>query len=167
MVRAFFNKFENLWRRLKKKPLAPGKGAKLNGTIFTGEMFAPEMRRAIEKTNREFGTRFSVAAVKNEYFGGDVAVAGLLTGADFLRVKNETKGDFAVLPSHVLKSDESIFLDGMKFADFQREFGAPVHLLDAAGLIRMIETADIETPNTMNFDVFNPRNRFVAHPQNA
>jgi putative radical SAM enzyme (TIGR03279 family) len=167
MVRAFVNKFENLWRKLRRKPLSLANAQKLNGTIFTGEMFEPEMRRLIEKTNREFGTELSVKAVKNEYFGGDVAVAGLLTGADFLRVKDEVAGDFAVLPSHVLKSDESIFLDGMSFAEFQNEFQTPVHLLDAAGLINMIENADVETAHTMNFDVFNPRNRFVAHPQNA
>jgi putative radical SAM enzyme (TIGR03279 family) len=167
MVRAFLNKFENLWRKLKKKPLAPEQARKLNGTIFTGEMFAPVMTRIVEKTNRETGTRLSVKAVKNEYFGGDVAVAGLLTGADFLRVKDEVAGDFAILPSHVLKSDESIFLDGMTFAEFQKEFQTPVHLLDAAGLINMIETADIETAHDANFDVFNPRNRFIGHPQNA
>lgn len=168
MVRAFVNKFENLWRKLRKKPLPPENAQKLNGTIFTGEIFAPVMTKIIEKTNREFGTRFSVKAVKNEYFGGDVAVAGLLTGADFLRVKTEVAGDFAVLPSHVLKSDESIFLDGMSFAEFRNEFQTPVHLLDAAGLINMIENADVETAHTMNFDVFNPRNRFAAaHPQNA
>jgi putative radical SAM enzyme (TIGR03279 family) len=167
MVRAFLNKFENLRRKLKKKPLTPEQARKLNGTIFTGEMFAPEMTRIIEKTNRETGTRLSVKAVKNEYFGGDVAVAGLLTGADFLRVKDEVAGDFAILPSHVLKSDESIFLDGMTFAEFQREFQTPVHLLDATGLINMIETADVETAHDANFDVFNPRNRFVGHPQNA
>jgi putative radical SAM enzyme (TIGR03279 family) len=167
MVRTFLNKFENLWRKLKKKPLAPEQARKLNGTIFTGEMFAPEMTRIVEKTNREAGTRLSVKAVKNEYFGGDVAVAGLLTGADFLRVKDEVAGDFAILPSHVLKSDESIFLDGMTFAEFQKEFKTPVHLLDAAGLINMIETADVETAHDANFDVFNPRNRFVGHPQNA
>jgi putative radical SAM enzyme (TIGR03279 family) len=167
MVRAFLNKFENLRRRLKKKPLAPEQARKLNGTIFTGEMFAPEMTRIVEKINRETGTRLSVKAVKNEYFGGDVAVAGLLTGADFLRVKDNVAGDFAILPSHVLKSDESIFLDGMTFAEFQKEFQTPVHLLDAAGLINMIETADVETAHDANFDVFNPRNRFVGHPQNA
>lgn len=167
MVRAFVNKFENLWRKLKKKPLAPEKARKLNGTIFTGEMFAPVMTRIIEKTNCEVGTRLSVKAIKNEYFGGDVAVAGLLTGADFLQVKREVAGDFAIFPSHVLKSDESIFLDGMTFAEFQREFQTPVHLLDAVGLIKMIETADLETAHSANFDVFNPRNRFVSHPQNA
>ena len=167
MVRAFLNKFENLWRKLKRQPLSFEKARKLNGTILTGELFAPEMEKAIEKTNRLINSNLRVLAVKNEYFGGDVAVSGLLTGGDFLRMRDKIKGDFAVLPAHVLKSDESIFLDGMKFDEFEAKFDFPVHLLDVSGLIKMIETADTKTRNTVNFDVFNPRHRFVEHPQNV
>lgn len=168
MVRSFTNQFENFWRKLKRQPISFEKARKLNGTILTGEIFAPEMRRAIEKTNQLINSNLSVRAVKNEYFGGDVAVSGLLTGADFLSVRNEINGDFAVLPSHVLKSDESIFLDGMKFDEFQNKFKTPVHLLDVPGLLKLIETAEVETRNTINFDVFNPRNRAaLAHPMNS
>jgi putative radical SAM enzyme (TIGR03279 family) len=168
MVRSFLNSFENLWRKLKRQPLSPEKALRLNGTILTGEIFAPEMHRAIEKTNRLINSDLKVLAVKNEYFGGDVAVSGLLTGADFLRVKDQIKGNFAVLPSHVLKSDESIFLDGMKFDEFENQFSQPVHVLDLPGLLRLIETAQTETRNTINFDVFNPRNRAaLAHPQSS
>ncbi|MEP6924484.1 MAG: DUF512 domain-containing protein [Pyrinomonadaceae bacterium] len=168
MVRSFLNSFENLWRKLKRKPLSPEKARRLNGTILTGELFAPEMRRAIEKTNRLINSNLSVLAVKNEYFGGDVAVSGLLAGSDFLRVKNQITGDFAVLPSHVLKSDESIFIDGMKFEEFENQFSKPVQVLDLGGLLRLIETAETGTRNTMNFDVFNPRNAAaLAHPQSS
>ena len=165
MVRAFLNSFENLWRKLKRAPLAPEKARRLNGTILTGEMFAPEMRRAIEKTNRLINSNLRVLAVKNEYFGGDVAVSGLLTGSDFLRVSDEIAGDFAVIPAHVLKSDESIFLDGMKFDDFERQFAKPIHVLDLQSLLKLIETAQTDARNTVNFDVFNPRNQAaLAHP---
>jgi putative radical SAM enzyme (TIGR03279 family) len=168
MVRSFLNSFENLWRKLKRQPLPPEKARRLNGTILTGELFATEMQRAIEKTNRLINSNLRVLAVKNEYFGGDVAVSGLLTGSDFLRISNEVKGDFAVLPSHVLKSDESIFLDGMKFEEFENQFEQPVHVLDVSGLIKLIETAEIKGRNTMNFDVFNPRNRAaLVHPQSS
>jgi phenylacetate-coenzyme A ligase PaaK-like adenylate-forming protein len=44
------------------------KSSKLNGTILTGEIFAPEMRRVIEKTNRLINSSLKVVAVKNEYF---------------------------------------------------------------------------------------------------
>src|SRR5687767_2450059 len=47
------------------------------GTILTGEMFAPILREEIDKFNQAAGTRLSVLAVPNTYFGGDVSVAGL------------------------------------------------------------------------------------------
>jgi putative radical SAM enzyme (TIGR03279 family) len=167
MVRSFLTRFENLWRKLKREKFAFGKAQKLNGTILTGEMFAPEMKRVIEKTNHLINCNLRVLAVKNQYFGGDIAVSGLLTGADLLRVKSAIKGDFAVLPQHVLKSDEAIFLDGMRFAEFQKEFLVPVRLLDVGGLIKMIANADVEIASAAHFEGFNARHRFVAHPQSG
>ena len=103
----------------------------LHGTFLTGEMFAPILREQIKKLNVLIGSRFHVLAVPNTYFGGDVAVAGLLTGQDFLAVKDKIKGDFVVIPKHVIKSDEPILLDGMKYEDLKAQFGVPLYDMDA------------------------------------
>jgi NifB/MoaA-like Fe-S oxidoreductase len=73
--------------------------------------------------------------VPNTYFGGDVAVAGLLTGQDFLAVKDKVKGDFAIIPKNTIKSDEPIFLDGMKFDELKAQFKVPVYDMDVIDLI--------------------------------
>jgi len=103
----------------------------LHGTFLTGEMFAPIFRGQIEKINALIGSNFHVLAVPNTYFGGDVAVAGLLTGQDFLAVKDKIKGDFAVIPKAVIKSDEPILLDGMKYDDLKAQFEVPIYDMDA------------------------------------
>jgi len=113
----------------------------LNGTILTGEMFAPILREQIEKLNSLIGSRLYVLAVPNTYFGGDVAVAGLLSGQDFLAVKDKIKGDFAVIPKHTIKSDEPVFIDGMNFDEFKAEFGVPVLDLDVKGLLKMLSSS--------------------------
>lgn len=110
----------------------------LNGTILTGEMFAPILRRKIEELNSLIGSNLNVRAVKNNYFGGDVAVAGLLTGQDFLSVKDKIEGDFAIIPQHTIKSDEPILLDGMKFEELEKQFDVPVYPLDLKGLMHFI-----------------------------
>ena len=162
MVRSFWNGFENLWRKLKKSPLAPEKARRLNGTILTGEIFASEMRKVIERTNALINSNLRVVAVKNQYFGGDVGVAGLLTAQDFLHVKGEIKGDFVVIPQHVLKSDENIFLDGVHFDDFKSDFDVPVLPHDVSGLLKMIANgAAIEQTN---FNLLNERHRVQAFP---
>ncbi|HEX8249463.1 MAG TPA: DUF512 domain-containing protein [Pyrinomonadaceae bacterium] len=111
----------------------------LNGTILTGEMFAPILRRKIEELNSLLGSKLNVLAVKNDYFGGDVAVAGLLTGRDYLAVKDRIKGDFVIIPQHTIKSDEPVLLDGMNFDELKAQFSVPVYALDLKGLMQFIQ----------------------------
>jgi putative radical SAM enzyme (TIGR03279 family) len=110
----------------------------LVGTILTGEMFAPILAGQIEKLNSLTGTRLHVLAVPNTYFGGDVAVAGLLTGKDYLAVRDQIKGDFVIIPKHTIKSDEPVLLDGMQFEDLKAQFDVPVYDLDLKGLVKLI-----------------------------
>ena len=101
-------------------------------------MFAPVLRGQIDKYNDLTGTRHEVLAVPNRYFGGDVSVAGLLTGQDFIAVKDRIKGDFAVIPRVTIKSDEPIFLDGMTYDALKSRFDVPVYDVDTEALIAML-----------------------------
>jgi len=64
--------------------------------------------------------------VANEYFGGDVSVAGLLTGGDLLAARDQVTGEFVIIPQVTLKSDEPVMLDGMRFEQLQARFDVPV-----------------------------------------
>lgn len=110
----------------------------LSGTILTGEMFAPILRGQIEAYNRLHGSKLHVMAVPNTYFGGDVAVAGLLTGQDYLGVSDRVKGDFVIIPKHTIKSDEPILLDGMSFEELKSRFPVPMYDMDAKDLIAFL-----------------------------
>jgi NifB/MoaA-like Fe-S oxidoreductase len=101
-------------------------------------MFAPVLREQIEKLNSLIGSRLHVLAVPNTYFGGDVAVAGLLTGQDFLAVEDKIKGDFVIIPKHTIKSDEPIFLDGLKFEELKTRFDVPIYDFDTKDLMNFI-----------------------------
>ena len=164
MIRSFLNSFEKMLKQIQgsrfqvqdllaendknvrthelairpKNPKSKIQNPKsLNGTILTGEMFAPILREQIEKLNSLIGSRLKVLAVPNTYFGGDVAVAGLLTGQDFLAVKDKIIGDFVIIPKHTIKSDEPILLDGMKFDDLKTQFDVPIYDLDIEDFIEM------------------------------
>jgi putative radical SAM enzyme (TIGR03279 family) len=110
----------------------------LNGTILTGEMFAPILREHIEKLNSLIGSTLHVLAVPNTYFGGDVSVAGLLTGQDYIAIKDKIIGEFVVIPKHTIKSDEPILLDGMTFEDLKSNFSVPIYDLDVQDLTNKI-----------------------------
>jgi putative radical SAM enzyme (TIGR03279 family) len=113
-------------------------GAGMRGTIMTGEMFAPVMAEQIERYNQLTGSQLSVLPVPNTYFGGDVSVAGLLTGKDYLNVTGQIHGDFAIIPKHTIKSDEPILLDGMTFDELKAKFPVPIYDLDTNGLIEFL-----------------------------
>ncbi len=120
------------------QPPATAGGSDLFGTLLTGEMFAPILRNQIDKYNAQKSSRLSVLAVPNTYFGGDVSVAGLLTGQDLVAMRDKVKGDFVIIPKSTIKSDEPIFLDGMTYDELKRQFPVPIYDLDTQGLIDML-----------------------------
>lgn len=119
-------------------PIDQPRGKKLNGTILTGEMFAPIMGERIAEYNGLTGSKLRVLGVPNTYFGGDVSVAGLLTAKDYLNVADQIKGDFVIIPKHTIKSDEPILLDGMSFDELKAKFPVPIYDLDTQGLIALL-----------------------------
>src|SRR5436190_5720531 len=119
-------------------PIDRLRGRKLFGTILTGEMFEPTLSDQIGRYNKARHSRLNVIGVPNTYFGGDVAVAGLLTGQDYLKIKDRIVGDFAVIPKHTIKSDEPILLDGMSFDELKSKFPVPVYDLDLNGLMTFL-----------------------------
>ena len=156
MIRSFLNAFEKLLSpsyartpRLKNvrtnaaavvpdataRPQVMENLTALNGTILTGEMFAPILAGQIERYNKLTDSRLRVIAVPNTYFGGDVAVAGLLSGRDYLNVKDQIRGDFVIIPKHTIKSDEPILIDGMTYDDLKSQFPVPIYDLDVNELI--------------------------------
>ena len=119
-------------------PPANAGGSALFGTILTGEMFAPILAGQIEKYNLRNGAKLKVIAVPNTYFGGDVSVAGLLTAQDLLAVKEQVVGDFVIIPTSTIKSDEPIFLDGVSYETLKQKFDVPIYDLDTPGLIKFL-----------------------------
>ena len=119
-------------------PIDRRSGRRLSGTILTGEMFAPILAEQIAEYNCLTGAKLNVLAVPNTYFGGDVSVAGLLSGQDYLKIADKIEGDFAVIPKHTIKSDEPILIDGMAFEELKSKFPVPIYDLDTSGLIEFL-----------------------------
>lgn len=122
------------------KTTAPDKPQVISrrGTILTGEMFAPIMRELIGSFNETTGSDLQVVAVPNKYFGGDVSVAGLMSGSDIAAVRNEIVGDFAVMPSVAVKSDEPVMIDGMIFDDLKKQIPVELIALDTAKFLNLL-----------------------------
>lgn len=142
MVRTFTNQFDALLRTLRRanRSKAHPLSSKTCGTIMTGTLFAPVLRQMVDKLNDEFRTDLHVLPVKNDYFGGDVSVAGLLTGGDLIAAKDQVVGDFVIIPQVTLKSDEPVMLDGMRFDQLQAQFEVPVLPCDFSRFASLVRT---------------------------
>lgn len=140
MVRSFSNEFAALIKRLDRQPLMQPE--QMNGCIVTGTLFAPVLESLIEDLNARFGTRLKVVGVENNYFGGDVSVAGLLTGGDLISARERLSGDFLLIPMSMLKSDEEIMLDGMKLNDLSDQLGVPVRPLDMKSFAKFLSSSN-------------------------
>jgi putative radical SAM enzyme (TIGR03279 family) len=134
MVRSFKNEFAKLVRRLERASWT----GKKSGTIFTGTLFAPALKEMIDELNARFKTNLVVEPLENGYFGGDVSVAGLLTGQDLLSARDRVTGSFVCIPRQMLKSDEAIMLDGMKLSEVSRALGQPVHAVNLQELATLL-----------------------------
>ena len=134
MVRAFANDFTRLTKRLERE----GDVNKTSATVFTGTLFAPVLREMIEKWNSRFETKLRVEPLENTYFGGDVSVAGLLTGQDLVAAHDKVTGEFVLIPKQMLKSDDAIMLDGMRITEVAEALGCPVYAVSLEDLAALL-----------------------------
>ncbi len=81
-----------------------------------------------------------VVRVKNEFFGEQITVAGLLTGQDLLRSLRGEDADRVLITRSMLRAGEDVFLDDMTLGDLSRELGIPVVPVapDGAQLLRAL-----------------------------
>lgn len=117
--------------------LADFKG--LNGdvgkiTIATGVAAFETIKKAAEKVVNVFGGEIEVRAVRNDFFGESVTVAGLVTGGDILReLKNYDIGDRLIIPRCMLKEFGDVFLDNTSVSELASELNTKIEAIAADG----------------------------------
>jgi NifB/MoaA-like Fe-S oxidoreductase len=107
---------------LEALPLEIGKVS-----LVTGTSFAPELADFSARLSTRVGVELQVVAVENRFFGSQVSVAGLLTGADILAALEQVDPGAAILLPDVLFNDaDNLLLDDLQLEDLQRHFKIPI-----------------------------------------
>lgn len=128
--------FLDEWQKVALK--LPCKVGRRRVTLVTGEMSAPLIRKIAARLNRIEGLTVDVAVVKNNFFGGTVTAAGLLTATDILQqVSPLRETDLLVLPAQAVNETRA-FLDGITVTQLARKLGTRVRT--ARGPAALIET---------------------------
>ena len=104
-------------------------------TIATGTAAAPFLRGLVQRAMGDYpGLRGQVIAVENDFFGHTIDVAGLLTGQDIsAQLRGRDLGDRVLIPIHMMRHGETVFLDDYTVERLSRELGVPVQVVDEDG----------------------------------
>ena len=104
-------------------------------TIATGVSAAPFLEELLQKAQDKFpAVRGKVIAVENDFFGHSIDVAGLLTGQDIsAQCRGKLLGSRLLIPLHMLRHGETVFLDDYTTERLGKELGAQVQIVGLDG----------------------------------
>ena len=97
-------------------------------SIVTGISAAPFIKDLYEKAKKRFPEiSGSIFAIRNDFFGESIDVAGLLTGGDIIKqLKGKKLSERLIIPQNMLRHKEGVFLDDVTIEDLERELSVKV-----------------------------------------
>lgn len=97
-------------------------------SMATGEAAYPLIRSVARQCEKKMqGLSVSVYAVKNNFFGGKINVAGLVTAADITeQLKDAELGEELLIPSVMLRNEGDMFLDSVTLDELSARLGVKI-----------------------------------------
>lgn len=93
----------------------------------------------VRQLNEVEGLEVNLVPLGSDYWGQEITVTGLLTGQDLLTgLQGRDLGDAILLPSLMLKHDDTCFLDNMTLEELAQKLGTPI--LPVTGTEGLIKT---------------------------
>ena len=113
-----------------------------SGTLITGVSFGAFLEELLDGLRRKcHNLTCKVAAIRNDFFGESINVAGLVTGGDILKqLRGKELGGRLLVPDTMLRHEGDLFLDNVSLKDLERELGVPVSVVpdDGGELLKLI-----------------------------
>lgn len=104
-------------------------------SIATGEAaygFISEIAAAL--CERLPDTQINVYKIKNDFFGENITVAGLITGTDLkAQLKDKELGDKLYIPSVMLRYENDLFLDNVSINELSEYLGVDIETVNNSG----------------------------------
>ena len=83
------------------------------------------MKLMMSMINEKFpNITINTRAIKNNFFGGEINVSGLVTGGDLIdQLRDDDLGNRLIITSSMLRFENDLFLDDVSTDDVERELG--------------------------------------------
>lgn len=106
-------------------------------SIATGKLAAPFIRQLAEEMKVKFpNIGVKVYDITNEFFGERITVAGLITGQDLKKqLMDQDLGEKLLLPCHMLRSGEEVFLDDVTVSELSEYLKIPIEIVESDGAV--------------------------------
>ncbi|MDD4689772.1 MAG: DUF512 domain-containing protein [Eubacteriales bacterium] len=99
-----------------------------NKSLVTGTL-AGDLMKSLAKS---VSHNITVYPVVNDFFGHDITVTGLVTGADIIgQLKDKDLGEYLIVPSVMLR--DNVFLDDVSVEDIEKELSIRIITTDGTG----------------------------------
>ncbi len=104
-------------------------------TIATGMLACPTIKRLTEEITSVFpSVRADVVPIRNDFFGEQITVSGLITGRDLIRqLGGRDLGEQLLLPVNMLRSDEDVLLDDVTVGQIEDALQTKIIIVESDG----------------------------------
>ena len=134
-IRKFLLEFERAIAKFPDRRQTPRKF-----TWVVGNAVEVAFSPVVERLNQISGLTVDMVALYSQYWGQTITVTGLLTGQDLLQgLQGKDLGDGILLPSVMLKHEDTLFLDDMSVAELSQQLKTPI--LPVTDVEALISTA--------------------------
>ncbi len=129
-----------MWRNFKEEFLAELAAphriySDKNMDVVTGTLISPLICEMMKVLKEQYPMiNVNVHTISNDFFGGNVSVAGLVTATDIIaQCKGKLKSDTLGIPEVMLRSEKDMFLDSITTEQLGTELGVKIKILPASG----------------------------------
>ncbi|MCR5734682.1 MAG: DUF512 domain-containing protein [Lachnospiraceae bacterium] len=101
----------------------------------TGLLAYESIRKMAEEISKLLpGIKAYVYPIKNEFFGENITVTGLLTGRDIIsQLKDKQRGETLLLSECIARSKEPVLLDDIRLSDIEKSLQVKVDIVKSNG----------------------------------
>ena len=129
MLRLLENEFNEAYEALE------GDSEVRNVSVVKGYLAYPYLKKLAERLEQKFpATTIRVYPIRNDFFGEQITVSGLITGQDLLhQLKGRELGDKLLLPCNMFRSGEEVLLDDVTLSQVKDALQVDVDIVKSSG----------------------------------
>ena len=134
MLRLLLDEFEETYADIEKKQVGQDEAVHTI-SLATGQLAYPTIKMLAERMEEKCpNKKIHVYAVRNDFFGEKITVAGLLTGQDIIaQLKDRELGERLLLPVCLLRSGEEVLLDDVTVTDIENALQVKIDIVKSSG----------------------------------